>query len=513
MPSQQRLIQLRITRLKNLVDVTIEFEEQKRLTAILGPNGFGKSTVLHALAASFKPTNLQQGNTVSLVGEDCRYIDYFPNTPHGTWSNTLFNVVHFFREGEAIQTKHLSVSKGIRQWIPLAKKRPERETYFIGVSSSIPAIELDWPRSKVNYTTHELSDIDSLEIRQKAGYILNRDYTRYHTNRVTGRSSLIGVEFQGVNYSALSMGAGEQRLFRILRKVKNAGKYALILIDELDLLLHTDALHRLLQVLNEYATTKNLQIVFTTHRESVVNFESFIAIRHLYRSPVAPHKTFCFKETKPDALARLTGQPHRPLSVCCEDDVSTAIVEKVAQQAGVRRFVEISRFGAADNCFTLAAALLLSQQDLENSLLVLDGDKHSTAQEREARMKKALTGDAANDVHRRQVALSKIVQYCPQGLRCPEQELHAMVISVQLGADLAVNEVITAALNVGTVAYAHHYVDNVIASLGDDRSVGLRRIVDVAAKSPAWGQYVVPLKAWFDEKHATLVEVQPHQES
>jgi len=509
MPSQQRLMQLQITRLKNLVDVTIEFEEQKRLTAILGPNGFGKSTVLHALAASFQPTRLEQGNTVSLVGEDCRYIDYFPNTPHGTWSNTRFNVMHFFREGEGVKNDSLSVSKGIRQWIPLAKNRPERETYFIGVSSSIPAIELDWPRSKVNYTTHELSDADSLEIRQKAGLILNRDYTRYHTNRVTGRSSLIGVEFQGVNYSALSMGAGEQRLFRILRKVKAAGKYALILIDELDLLLHTDAFHRLLHVLNDYAVAKNLQIVFTTHRESVVDFEFelFIAIRHLYRSPVAPHKTFCFKETKPDALTRLTGRPHRPLSVCCEDDVSTAIVEKVAQQAGVRRFVEISRFGAADNCFTLAAALLLSQQDLKNSLLVLDGDKHATAQEREARMKKALTGDAPNDIQRRQEALNKIVQYCPQGLHCPEQELYTMVISIPLGIDLAENEVITAALNVGAVADAHHYVDNVITSLGEDRTIGLRRIVDVAAKCAAWGQYVAPLKAWLDEKHANLVEV------
>jgi ABC-type lipoprotein export system ATPase subunit len=507
MPSQQRLMQLQITRLKNLVDVTIEFEEQKRLTAILGPNGFGKSTVLHALAASFQPTKLQQGSTVSRVGEDCRYIDYFPNTPHGTWSNTRFNVMHFFREGEGVKNDSLNVSKGIRQWIPLAKNRPERETYFIGVSSSIPAIELDWPRSKVNYTTHELDDADSLEIRQKAGYILNRDYTCYHTNRVSGRSSLIGVEFQGVNYSALSMGAGEQRLFRILRKVKNAGKYALILIDELDLLLHTDALHRLLHVLNEYAVSKNLQIVFTTHRESVVDFESFIAIRHLYRSPVAPHKTFCFKETKPDTLARLTGQRHRPLSVCCEDDVSTAIVEKVAQQAGVRRFVEISRFGAADNCFTLAAALLLGQQDLENSLLVLDGDKHSTVQEREARMKKALTGDAPNDVQRRQEALNKIIQYCSHETRCPEQELHSMVISVQQGNDLAENEVIMSALNIGAVADAHHYVDNVVASLGEDRSGGLRRIVEVAAKSTTWGQYVAPLRKWLDEKHANLVEV------
>lgn len=506
MPSQQKLTQLQITRLKNLVDVTIDFDEQKRLTAILGPNGFGKSTVLHALAASFQPTRLQQGNTVSLVGEDCRYIDYFPNTPHGTWSNTLFNVVHFFREGEGIHNKRLSVSKGLRQWIPLAKKRPERETYFIGVSSAIPAIEMDRPRSKVNYTTHELSDADSLEIKQKAGYILNRDYTRYHTNRVSSRASLMGVEFQGVNYSALSMGAGEQRLFRILKIVKAAGKYALVLIDELDLLMHTDALHRLLKVLNDYAVDKHLQIIFTTHRESVVNFDSFVAIRHIYRSPVAPHKTFCFKETKPEALERLTGQMQRPLSICCEDDVSTAIVEKVAQLSGVRKFVEISRFGAADNCFTLAAALIFNQQDLENSLLILDGDVYTTEQEREARMKKSLSGDSPHDVQRRTNALNKIIQFSTDEKHCPEQVMHAMAISVPQGENLGENEVIQAAQSVVAVADIHDYVNNIIDQLGDTRTVGLRRIIDVAAKAPAWGGYVSSLSAWFDAKHPTLVE-------
>ena len=41
----------------------------------------------------------------------------------------------------------------------------------------------------------------------------------------------------------------------------------LILIDEIDLLLHQDALFRLLEKLNERAQEKNLQIIFTTHAQ------------------------------------------------------------------------------------------------------------------------------------------------------------------------------------------------------------------------------------------------------
>lgn len=500
MPAQQRLIRLQIGRLKNLTDVTIPFDEQKRLTAILGPNGFGKSSILHALAASFRPLQ-------AFRGEDRRYIDYFPNTPHGTWSNTNFDVVHYFREGTNEQMASLHVSKGIRQWLPLATKRPEREIYFIGVSTSVPAIEEGWPRSKIRYTTSDLHDAESMEIREKAGYILNRDYTRYHANRVSSRSSLIGVEFQGVNYSALSMGAGEQRLFKILHTIKAAGNYSLILIDEIDLLLHTDALHRLLGVINEYATAKKLQIVFTTHREIIVNLDSFIAVRHIYRSPIAPYKTFCFEETKPDALTRLTGHLHRPLSICCEDDVASAIVEKVAHQVRVRKFLEISCFGAADNCFTLAAALKLNGENLGNSLLVLDGDKYSTAQERTDRIRKSLTGDSSHDQARRDEALSKIVQFSSPNKRCPEQELHAMITSQQPSGDNSTeDEVIMAAHNIAAVDNPHDYLDDLIEVLGDSRAAGLRRVVEVAARAAFWNEYTGTVKAWLEEMRPALVE-------
>lgn len=507
MPTQQRLVRLQVTRLKNLQNVTLDFDEEKRLTAILGPNGFGKSTVLHALAASFQPAKVSKKNVVTLNGEDHRYVDFFPSTPHGTWSNTKFSIVHFYREIADTQTVTVSISKGIRQWTPLAKKLPERETYFIGVATATPAIEKDRPRIKVNYTTEELSDADSLEIRKKVGYILSRDYTRFHTNRVNARSSLIGVEFQGVNYSALSMGAGEQRLFHILRKVKSAGDYALILIDEIDLLMHTDALHRMIEVLHSYAEEKKLQIVFTTHRESVVNFDSIVAIRHLYRSPIAPNRTFCFNDTKPDALYRLTGIEHRPLQVSCEDDVASAIIEKVSQQAGVGKFVEISRYGSSGNCFTLAAALLLSGKEIDKSLFVLDGDNEESGGEgRRNGINRALTGTEVDKEEKCKNALSRIVQFAPNGRYCPEHTLHSMLMSVAIGDDESANEVILVANEVATEPAAKVRLRKLLDRLGGAPERALARVVDLAAKSDQWTEYTVQIRDWFLERRPHLVE-------
>lgn len=130
----------------------------------------------------------------------------------------------------------------------------------------------------------------------------------------------------GLRYSALSMSAGEQKVFYILEKVFRATKYSLILIDELDLLLHDQAMKKLIEVILERAEDKNLQVIFTTHRESVLELEDKINIRHIV---CRSGKTLCFNETKPDAINRLTGVQPRPIEVFVEDDLASTIVKKL----------------------------------------------------------------------------------------------------------------------------------------------------------------------------------------
>ncbi|MCK4622975.1 MAG: AAA family ATPase [Desulfuromonadales bacterium] len=497
-PSQQRLQALRVIKLKNLNNVDIEFAEDG-LTAILGPNGFGKSTVLHALAATFSPLHTGEG-------QDKRFVDFFPNTPHGVWMGSVFVVAHKFSLGAEKKTIATLVQKMTGQWYPIAKSRPVRETYFIGVKSAVPKIEVQGTRRRLQYSTEELSDDTSLEIRGKAGFVFNRDYTKYHSNQVSSRRNFIGVEYRGVNFSALAMGAGEQRVFEILSTVIKAKKYALILIDEIDLLLHTDALARLMNVLDDYAKKKNLQIIFTTHREAILDFEEFIAVRHLYQANVTPHRTFCFNETRPDAISRLTGQPNRPLAVACEDDVSTAIIEKVAIQAKVRKYTEITRFGAAINCFTLIAALMLNGDDLSNSIFVIDGDVYETDEKKAERVDEVLTGNHPADVKRREDAPYYVRQFSPVTKLPPEQVLHSLVCTVPSTGDSEIDDVITAAQNVTVVANSHDYVDKIIETLGTSREVGMSRIVNVAAKADGWNDYVASIREWFEEKHDHVVE-------
>ncbi|MBU2786196.1 ATP-binding protein [Acidithiobacillus ferriphilus] len=495
--SQQRLLALQIDRLKGLSNVRIDFDARV-LTAIMGPNGFGKSTVLHALAVAFRQT--QAGL------EELRFTDFFPNTPQGIWSGTSYVVVHRFREGEKVSTVSTLCKKDTGQWQPLPKRKPKRDVFYIGVDTAVPRIELYPTRRKVSFQTHVLTDAKSEEVRQKAAYIFNKPYSEYHRNEISSRRNLIGVKSDGVAYSALSMGAGEQRVFNILQVVAGAGKYALILIDEIDLLLHTEALHRFLETLRTYADDKQLQIIFTTHRESVLRFEGHIAVRHLFQSSAIPGQTFCFNETKPDAITRLTGEPQRQLAISCEDDVARAIIEKVVEGKNLRPYVEFTQFGSNENSFTLIAALILARKEITNSVFVLDGDKYQTKAERVTRFKKVLTGDEPWADERRELAASYLIQMLPSAGECPELYLHTLIKSVQPTGDQELDAVIQAAHSVGAVMDNHHYIDLMIEKLGYGREVGLSKVVAVAAKAEGWPHYTSEIRTWLEARASALLE-------
>ena len=82
--SDQRLLSLHVENLKNLKNLEIDFLD-KDVTAILGPNGNGKSTILHILACAFSP--LDNGK-----GENYKFSEFFlPNTD-ATWNGSNLSI-------------------------------------------------------------------------------------------------------------------------------------------------------------------------------------------------------------------------------------------------------------------------------------------------------------------------------------------------------------------------------------------------------------------------------------
>lgn len=500
--SQQRLHKLEIKKLKNVKDFTISFED-KCITGILGPNGHGKSTILHALACCFQPLDERQ--------EDYKFSNFFLPHPDSLWTGSEFRIFHTYRQGK--QQQHINVEKvygkSSDRWKPRYVNRPTRNVYYFGVDSCVPLIESEKRKARINYSTSAVSENIVNTILQKASYCLNREYTAYNIHDSGNGKKFIGVEANGVRYSALSMSAGEQKIFLLLEKVFRANKYSLILIDELDLLLHDSAMKNLIQVISERATSHNLQIIFTTHRESITELSDLINIRHVLETP---EKTLCFNETKPEAIYRLTGTQPRLIEVWVEDDLAIAIIRKVAAQLGIARHVSVERYGAAVNCFTVLAGLLLCGQSCENSMFVLDGDVYKTEADQKTRLEAVLTGNDERAESLRQLSIGKIkCLNLPENTK-PEKYIHSLIIS--LNSDNSENaEIIEVAKQIVAVNDGHKYVDEIITRLDWDRKAGLTKIIDLVGSTQEWDTYVCDIKAWFSSKVALVKEVSHSQQA
>lgn len=119
-------------KLKGLNDVKIEFT--KPLTAIMGVNGAGKTTVIHALACIYRP----DGN-----GENHKFPEYFVPNTDALWQGSEFHVVNEVegKDRTRVILPSRKYEKAFDRWAPRYDDRPKRNIYYIGIDTCLPEIE------------------------------------------------------------------------------------------------------------------------------------------------------------------------------------------------------------------------------------------------------------------------------------------------------------------------------------------------------------------------------------
>lgn len=498
--SQQVIHSLSIGRLKGILMLDeIRFDE-KPLTAILGPNGCGKSTILHALACCYKPVD-------GTDQQNWRFRDFFTPTTDATWAGSSLDMLHSYRnDTNPFPKLKTEYRKNADRWSPRYDRRPERYVHFIGIKSCVPRIEQETYTSAINYQTEVHADASLIMAKMSA--VFNRAYSELNIHRAHAGRRYPGLALDETRYSALAMGAGEQRVLEILSAVFNAPKYGLILIDEVDLLLHTAALTQLISILFRRANEKSLQIVFTTHREVILELKDMVSIKHIHTVKDVP-KTYCFSNTKPDALRRLTGQQDRPLEIFVEDELARAIVEYELTCLGMKRIANVTLYGAATNCFTLAAGLILSgRHSIDGQLFLLDGDLFVLPEDQHERANAVLSGTESYAKSRRERCLDGIRKLCAQTgpPPAPETQLHWMIRNLPRQQDEGANEIIQLAISIEAVDNTHSFINLIVQTLNVHQLVGLNAIIKVAAMSFAWEPYVAELREWLINRKTMFME-------
>lgn len=115
LPTQQRLLRLNVAQLKNLRDLDLDFGS-RNVIAIMGANCCGKTTVLHALACAFRPSDAN--------GQNYKFSQFFKPNTDALWTGSDFTI-HFKERLGAVERNNLSqrYTKEDDRWRPRYEKR------------------------------------------------------------------------------------------------------------------------------------------------------------------------------------------------------------------------------------------------------------------------------------------------------------------------------------------------------------------------------------------------------
>lgn len=489
--SEQRIKKLSFVLLKNLRDFEVEFKPVG-LTGILGPNGSGKSTLLHALACVYQPNDGQDSVLY-------KFSQFFTPTNHSPWTGSHFTMLHDYRDNTLLNTDTTTTyTKQSDRWTPKYSRRPKRYVSFIGIRGCVPAIELETQSSRITFNTTPLTDNQSRQLLQLGGTVMNRNYSSMQNHQSTKQKTYLGLTHSGIDYSSLNMGAGEQRIFQIIGELLRCPNYSLVLIDEIDLLMHEGSLSRLLPILNDLSIAKNLQIIFTTHNHNILH-NSEIEFRHLQQTPP---KTICHINTNTEALFRLTGQQVKPFEIFSEDILSRFLIKQVAHELGIARQVKIVEYGAAINCFTAAAGAVLNQiQNLDNMLFVLDGDVYRSEEEKRTQINRVLTGNMGNAQANRDRTLRMIKQFIiPKNIN-PERYYRNTLVDIPdddlNSKQLELKRIL---IDLENPPNDHMFITELADRIGLEEGEVLTHLADMIRITPIWNDLTIEVNNWLRNK-------------
>lgn len=330
------------------------------VTAIIGPNGGGKTTIMGAAGCAYK----------SVVPRR-----FFAKS--GLYDESMQDWAIEYE----IVDKALSAKDTIRRTSSFKNFRwnrdaLDREVLVFGVTRTVPANERsDMVHMARRRFTVPASNIKILNdvVSTAVSRILGKDVKEFTTMRQTaaGQVALLGgMSSAGSKYSEFHFGAGEASIIRMVLEIEAAPDNCLILIEEIENGLHPVATIRLVEYLIEVAERKRVQVIFTTHSNEALSPLPSQAVWVATRDRVMQGKLDIA------SLRALTGEIKKSAAIFVEDSFARIWVEAMLR-AGAGELVDHVEVHAMSGDGIATAVNKHHNKDpsaIAPSICIIDGD-------------------------------------------------------------------------------------------------------------------------------------------
>lgn len=423
---------IRFPHYKNLAPKTrIDFDFP--LTALVGPNGTNKSSVLRALYGVPGYNNLgklwfsTKVDPIADTGNRPRFIYGFLNTHAGQVVEVVKSRIHKENDPDYWEPSRPLIRDGMTPPPPMPEGEEEvpgrhktrwanidKEVLYIDFRSEISAYdkyfyhgELNQTltvRTKQDYIRRQAGplrktideNLDTFEFRHRekvvenrllpvgerkaAEAILKREYAsiRHVRHRFFGQEGhSIILQHRDLTYSEAFAGSGEFAAIMLVIKVWNTPEKSLILLDEPEVSLHPGAQEALVAFLLDQIKRKKHQVVLSTHSPTMVK-----------GLPPEAIKTFHLDKATGLAVVRPAAMPEEAffhlgetgrgrIRIIVEDRLGVELVKAAIHPYGeaATKAFEIIRFPGGAQTLTQHYVPIFSMEGRSDTLLLLDGDQ------------------------------------------------------------------------------------------------------------------------------------------
>jgi predicted ATPase len=389
------------------------------LTVIVGQNGCGKSSALHAISG------MPRGKTPSKFWFDTKVdpIVYYDDKKrrHSFWYQYLENgdvkQVVKARIKRENNPNYWETSRPLL-WAGMQPKNTreqpiEKNLIYIDFRNELSAFDKffyfgylrkDEAENKQEFIRNQsenlLKAFNGDIIKNDKDKELNNPVSNLSQNELDAISFILGRKFTSIKsvfhfiyknpgysillnsnhakYSEAFAGSGEMAVVRLVQEVAKAPDYSLIILDEPEVSLHPGAQERLTNFLLEEIKKKKHQIVITSHSPSIIKNLPKEAIKVLYQNPDSGR--FFVKENllPEEAFFHIEFSTENKKRIYFEDKLALELFSQVLKSLGTEKENLFKLIYHPGGCTVMNSEFVTvyCREDNSNEFVIFDGDQY-----------------------------------------------------------------------------------------------------------------------------------------